>query len=68
MAKRSRKSSSRGKKDNGEENGMQWLVGNLNQIMADIAMYPPDMGENWKVAREDSKGRLMVEFEPSKSS
>ena len=45
---------------------LEWLVGNLNQILADLAMYPPDMRQAWKFSHEDPRGRILVEFQPSK--
>ena len=58
------------KPGNGTENGNQgidWLVGNLNQIMTDLVLYPPDMAQGWRFSHEDPRGRLVVEFEPSKA-
>lgn len=52
---------------NGSNNQLDWLVGNLNQILTDLAMYPPDMKETWKISHEDPRGRIMVEFQPSKA-
>lgn len=51
---------------NGGNREIEWLVGNLNQILADLAMYPPDMKQAWKFSHEDPRGRILVEFQPSK--
>ena len=55
---------------NGQGNadtGMDWLVGNLNQIMTDLVLYPPDLGQGWRFSHEDPRGRLVVEFQPGKA-
>jgi len=62
------KSKANGKEaNNGRQNEMEWLVGNLNRILADLAMYPPDMTGAWKISHEDPRGRILVEFQPSKA-
>ena len=51
----------------GAERGIDWLVGNLNQIMTDLVLYPPDMNQGWRFSHEDPRGRLVVEFQPGKA-
>ncbi len=57
-----RSSSKRGQNNTGVD--LVWVVGNLNRIMADLAMYPPDMRQAWKVSHEGPRGRVLVEFHP----
>ena len=57
-----RTASKRGQNNTGVD--LVWVVGNLNRIMADLAMYPPDMSQGWKVSHEGPRGRVLVEFQP----
>jgi hypothetical protein len=66
LATRSKTRSNNSAETNGGTREIEWLVGNLNQILADLAMHPPDMQQAWRFSHEDPRGKILVEFQPSK--